>query len=213
MNMPFSSLNSHGRALAAALALVIIGAGTWWAITSARSEDAIRVPTRVCKDRISGREIAPLLPTKGDEIEEEEVGFTITGPGGSCQLKVGDQDALVVYSHGTEKSSRERIQSKGIPASLGDAYGYLSDEGEISLSISCASSAPVGDKDRLVVGTYASVVQSNVRASGEPNKSTKGLRALSAFTAQAARDLAQDWFKCPGADRLPDGPVTIHWER
>ncbi|WP_432586703.1 hypothetical protein ABVG11_12715 [Streptomyces sp. HD1123-B1] len=210
--MSFTLFNRRGRVVAAVMSLAAIGTGAWWAVTNARSDDAIKVPARVCKDRISGKEIAPLLPSQGDEVDERDVGFIIRGHGGSCELKVGDQDAIVVYSHGLDSTSRERIVSKGIPVSLGDAYGYLSDQGEIALYISCGSS-PAGGTNRLNVGTSASLVRDAVGSRGVPTKSTKGLRALSAFAAQAARDIAQDWFKCPGAGRLPDTPVTIHWDR
>ncbi|QKV92565.1 hypothetical protein HUT19_13075 [Streptomyces sp. NA02950] len=171
------------------------------------------MPEKICNDRVSGDEATPLLPAEGAKFEEEAIQFGAPQSSGSCRLKRGDAEVYVTYLAGQGNYPRERIQSKGNPASLGDAYGYLSDKGGISLYVPCGPSPARDSQNRLIVGTSASVVRDTVKSSGAPGQSTPGLRALSAFAAQAARDIAQDWFKCPGADRLPDGPVTIHWGR
>lgn len=43
------------------------------------------------------------------------------------------------------------------------------------------------------------------------DKPTTADSAYLEFTAQVARTLFQEWFKCPGAAKLQDGPVTVHW--
>ncbi|WP_432011630.1 hypothetical protein [Streptomyces cucumeris] len=210
--MSFSMRNSRGTGIAIALMALGIGGGSWWLLDDARSDHSARVPERICNHRLSGEEAAPLLPDQGADFEEDAIQFSSPQSTGSCHLEGGDEEVYVTYLAGLGDHPRERVQSKGTPASLGDAYGYLSDKGEISLYISCGSSSASGN-NRLNVGTSASLVRDAVGSRGAPTKSTKGLRALSAFAAQAARDIAQDWFKCPGADRLPDTPVTIHWDR
>ncbi|MEU8822777.1 hypothetical protein [Streptomyces sp. NPDC048636] len=211
MRMQFSALKGRGILLAAALALLVAGTGAWWMMASSRPENAIDVPERVCEDRISGHGVTPLLPSRGEEFEERETGFTIKSLGGSCRLEAGGEDVIVVYLYGSGRYPRKHFPGETHKATLGEATGYLTREGEFSVYLPCTSSLKENTRG-ITIETSASIVRKAITSGGQLNKSTKGLKDLSTFTAQVIHDLAEDWYRCPGAGRLPDGPVAIHWE-
>lgn len=207
--MPLKSLQSNRVKGILAIA-ILAAAGLWWAMTEpSGSRHAIKLPERICDHRISRDTAAPLLPSKGSKYEEETFGFRELSPFGTCEAKVDDQQIYVGY---TDVSGSKRTDAKGIPVSLGSAYGTLTDEGSINLYVDCANKSKTS-VHRLLIGADATVIGDQIDAGKDLSMSTKGLRSLAEFTAQAVRDLTQKWFKCPGADKLPDGPVTIHWDK
>ncbi|MEV6133481.1 hypothetical protein AB0M05_42910 [Streptomyces violaceusniger] len=205
--------STRSRIIAAAAALLLIGAGTWWAVGASQSSDeAIKIPEKVCNERVSGKTIPNLLPKKGDEFKEETYQFDMRRNYGHCKLQAGGEDvgSSYIYRSGG-KYPRKSIQSQGIPLSLGEAYGYASKRnGAISLYIPCGTNSEKDTGARLIISVGASMVE-QATESQQLNESTKEIRPLATFAAQAARDMSRGWFKCPGSESLPDGPVVIHW--
>ncbi|WP_431776602.1 hypothetical protein [Streptomyces cucumeris] len=198
--------------IAALLTLLVTGSGTWWLVAESGSADTISLPERVCDRRVSGKQAASLLPTQGARLQEETTQFSIRSQYGSCRLETGEEYALIMYLYGSGKYPPDHFRGKTHRASLGNATGYLTREGGFSLYVPCTS-PPRDDKGGLTIETSASIVRSAIASGARLGSSTKGLKDLSAFTTQVVHNLAEDWFKCPGADRLPDTPVTIHWDR
>ncbi|MEU5104563.1 hypothetical protein AB0H07_20070 [Streptomyces sp. NPDC021354] len=209
--MPLRSSNSGlGRGITAALILLTAGTGAWWAIYDSHSDsDTTSFPETLCNHRISGDRAEPLLPNKGTKPQEDTYNFNAWTSLGHCIIKSGGETISVTYE---DALGEKRAQRKEIPVSLGDAYGYMSPRGSIELYLSCKS-IPRSVSNTILIGTNASVVQDKLEAGSKLDESTSGLSSLAAFTAQAVRDLTQNWFRCPGADKLPDGPVTIHWDK
>lgn len=199
--------SSRGRGITAALILLTAGTGAWWAIYS--DSDATNFPETLCNHRISGDRAEPLLPHKGAKPQEETYNFDSWTSLGHCIIKSGGDRVSVTYE---DALGEKPAQNKDIPVSLGDAYGYLSPGGGIEMYLSCRS-IPRSVSNKILIGASASIVQDKLEAGSKLDESTSGLSAFTAFTAQAIRDLTQNWFKCPGADKLPDGPVTIHWDK
>ncbi|AEM81793.1 hypothetical protein Strvi_2061 [Streptomyces violaceusniger Tu 4113] len=101
----------------------------------------------------------------------------------------------------------KRKSIQGIPVSLGKTYGYTRNRtGAISLYIPCGTNP----EKELLITVSASLVEQAVE-SHQMNESTKEIHPLATFAAQVARDMSRGWFKCPGSESLPDGPVVIHW--
>lgn len=201
---------STSGAIATSLILLTAGTGTWWALHDSPSDnEATRVPETVCDHRVSGDKVAPLLPNRGTKLQEDTYNFKIWKSLGHCIIKGDEETVYVTYEDALEN---KRTQKGGIPVTLGDAYGFLSPRGSIDLYVSCTS-IPRSVSKRVLIGTSASIVQDKLEAGSKLDESTSGLPALASFTAQVVRDLTQDWFKCPGADQLPAGPVTIHWDK
>ncbi|MGY0057972.1 hypothetical protein ACWY4P_15670 [Streptomyces sp. LZ34] len=203
-------LSTRSKGIAATLTLVL-GAGIWWATHKSRSDtQAINIPQRICHNRISGEKAEPLLPTKGSKYTEDADTFGGWSSLGTCEAKVDDSRIYVSYQDAL--GHKRSYHPKGIPVSLGKAYGSLTTGGAINLYVSCTNT-PRTATEWLLIGANATIVDDQIDDGQKLNKSTRGLRALTEFTAEAVRDLTQDWFKCPGADQLPDGPVTIHWDK
>lgn len=205
-----SLLSTRSKKIAATL-LLVLGAGTWWAANNSRSDThTIKIPQRICHNRISGEKAAPLLLAKGSKYTEDAKTFGGWSLLGTCEAKVDDSRIYVSYQDAL--GHKRSYRPKGIPVSLGKAYGSLTTGGAINLYVSCTNT-PRTATEWLLIGANATMVGDQIDDGRKLNKSTRGLRALTEFTAQAVRDLTQDWFKCPGADQLPDGPVTIHWDK
>ncbi|MFK4272338.1 hypothetical protein [Streptomyces milbemycinicus] len=201
---------NHSKRIAVILTLAL-GAGIWWTISdSSPDNQEARIPARICHNRISGEKATPLLLTKGSKYEEDADSFGGWSSFGTCEAKVGNRRLYVGYQDAL--GHKRSYQPKGIPVSLGNAYGSLTTGGGINLYVACTNT-PRTVTEWLLIGANATMVGDEIEAGKKLNKSTRGLRALTEFTAQAVRDLTQDWFKCPGADQLPDGPVTIHWDK
>ncbi|GAA2372011.1 hypothetical protein GCM10010246_78070 [Streptomyces cuspidosporus] len=203
-------LTTRRKGIVATLTLAL-GPGIWWATHELRSDTQVaNIPQRICHNRISSEKAAPLLPTKGSKYTEDADTFGGWSSLGTCEVKADDSAIYVAYQDAL--GHKRNYHPKGIPVSLGKAHGSLTTEGAINLYVSCINTPRTVTK-WLLIGANATVVDREVEAGKKLNRSTRGLRALTEFTAQAVRDLTQDWFKCPGADQLPDGPVTIHWDK
>ncbi|GAA1679032.1 hypothetical protein [Streptomyces yatensis] len=205
--------STRSRIIAAAAALLLICAGTWWAIDASQSSDeAIEIPEKVCDERVSGKSVTNLFPKKGDKFKEETYQFDARRNYGDCKLQAGGEKAGFSYIYRSGgKYPRKSIQSQGVRVSLGEAYGYMSKHnGAILLYIPCGTNAEKDTGSRLLITAGASMVE-QAKESQQLNESMKEIGPLAAFTAQAARDMSRGWFKCPGSESLPDGPVVIHW--
>ncbi len=89
------------------------------------------------------------------------------------------------------KYPRKSIQSQGIPVSLGEAYGFISNRnGTMLLYIPCGDNSEKDTGSRLLITASASVVK-QAKESRQLDESTKEVRALAVFTAQAARDMSR----------------------
>lgn len=202
-----------GKIIVAALALALLSAGAWWVSTDRRSDDdALEIPSRVCLERIPGKSVAPLLPAKGPKLEEDTSGFSKPTPGfnGECVLKVGDEEVGVGFTRiPGNKYTRSHVQSRGTPVSLGDAYGTMTDKNRIRLYVPCPSAQY--PEDRLIISTNADAAEQADSFSRTTHKLTTADNAYLAFTADVARTLSREWFKCPGAAELQGGPVAVQW--
>jgi hypothetical protein len=206
----------RSRVLAVASILLLVGAGTWWVIATPLSEASrIKIPERVCNGRVAGHKLAPLLPAIGKKLEERTKYFDEPNANGNfCSLYAGDlySDAEHVsldYSDGPSAHyRREWIHDMGIPATLGNDYGYISETGTIRLYIRCNSDphSPVGGDGRVVISASTSLLKDK-----ELNKSNRLVQALAEFAAQAARDL-HDWYGCKGPKPSHE-PVFIDWSK
>ncbi|MFE6775343.1 hypothetical protein [Streptomyces sp. NPDC057702] len=170
---------------------------------------ATKVPERVCEDRIPGGQVKPLLPARDGKLKEETLYFDRLYDQGHCILSTKNEEVLIaVESIPVYRYPRESTQRQGIPISLGPAYGYMSKEHSIQLYIPCAAKYKT---QRVVVGVTATTNQPDTATAPPRAEPVEGDDKVAAFTAAVAREITRDWLKCPGADKLPDGPVKIHW--
>ncbi|WP_431044600.1 hypothetical protein ACQUSR_23590 [Streptomyces sp. P1-3] len=201
----------RGRILVIAAAVLLIGAGTWWGLAGPLADDeSIKIPERVCGDRIPGESVVPLLPAKGKQLQEDTYELEVMRSYGVCSLEVGGEEVGFEFHYIPGATySRDRVQREGTPVSLGAAYGYVVSSGDIRLYVPCRWRK---ETDRLIVTTGASVVEGKGAAVRKLDVSDKEVRAFAEFAADVTRSLARggkNWHTCPGADRLPDGPVTL----
>ncbi|WFB07903.1 hypothetical protein LRS74_13220 [Streptomyces sp. LX-29] len=193
------------------LALLLLGAGTWWAADRKLSNDeAVELPKKVCNGRISAKSLTPLVPTKGKKLSESAFKFDEPQDHGYCLLEAGGESASITYTEAPSNDlPRKWIQKHGRPATLGDQYGYVSEAGEVFIYLQCTTKSQAVE-ERLKSGVVISASASTV--DGDDLKgSNEQLRNLAEFVAQAARDL-HGWYGCDGPT-LADGPVTIDWSK
>lgn len=102
---------------------------------------------------------------------------------------------------------RQTIERKGVPISLGSAYGYMPREHSIRLHVPCTFKH---ETQRVVVGVSSTVNRPDTNSTPPQAKPVEGDDKVATFTAAVAREITRDWLKCPNADKLPEGPVKIH---
>ncbi|MBB5934629.1 hypothetical protein [Streptomyces zagrosensis] len=204
--------NFRERLFPAIAALLLIGTGIWWATTDHSSHDeAVKVPNKVCLGRVSGAVVADLLPQKGESFKEETESFEVIHKRGYCELTAGGEDVNLSYLYIPGYIyPRDVMQKSGVPVSLGDAYGYMSSSHAILLYVPCVKIKP---SDRMLIVAGSSLTRrSELSISDQDAQPTEHDDKLAAFVATAARELARGPLHCSGADKLPEGPVKIHWK-
>ncbi|MEU3960021.1 hypothetical protein AB0F42_09395 [Streptomyces buecherae] len=189
---------------------LLISSGVWWVVTKYASDDnAIHIPPRVCDERISGESVSALLPKEGADFKEETRDLKQIRGHGECTLQAGGEDAFFSYIYVPGSTyPRDRVQLHGVPISLGEAYGYMAANHAMLLYVPCAGQKTT---DRMLVKASSSLADQEANNSRDRAKPVTGDAKVAAFAADVARDLARNWINCPNADKLPEGPVKIHW--
>ncbi|MBQ0866550.1 hypothetical protein KBZ21_06445 [Streptomyces sp. A73] len=188
--------------LCGGLALVIISAAAWWIQPEGKKK--LAVPERVCRSTFSGTQVEPLLHGgKGkvqSNIERGFPGSRRTSSGPVCELSAeGKSVSFRIEYPSFHPELRKLEQERKHVATMGPAYGsYNESNGTISLDIVCPTRG--NPESSLFVNVGASMVREGEKES---------LAKLADLTGYAARTLAQDVYKCKGADELPEGPVSI----
>jgi hypothetical protein len=90
-------------------------------------------------------------------------------------------------------------------AELGGVYGYYRPR---SGALMAVTDCPIRDhkENKLVITTTSDVAE---RGSEAYEGFDKGVGKLARLSAYATRTLAQDVYKCKGANEIPSGPVRI----
>ncbi len=131
---------------------------------------------------------------------------------GLCRLRIGGESATVTVTSWSPTYSfpSKWVARDGIPISLGDAYGVLSKTHSLSLYVPCTFESKT---QRMMVSASSSLTEIDTSIDPAPSriKPVEGDDKMAAFTAIVTREITRDWLKCPNADKLPEGPVKIHW--
>ncbi|MFB7714353.1 hypothetical protein [Streptomyces sp. NPDC056105] len=173
------------------------------------------VPAKVCERSLPGGALKRLMPERGERFRERSAyGFAVEGGSrdvvrgqgpGQCLLTGGDVSIGVAYwylqggDYTRDDVERDLRKSGRARLTLGDAGGTLDGPGA-HLFVDC----PLGKRrDELL----------EISAGGGGGGADLGDRAVresaAAFAADAARHVAQDLWRCPGAQNLPSGPPRI----
>ncbi|GAA4664955.1 hypothetical protein GCM10023324_14700 [Streptomyces youssoufiensis] len=203
-SLPKALKSPAGLALSITFTL-LTGAGAWWMFSPA--EDTIAIPQKVCDEAISSDALREALPKKGERFREESSHLGTYY--GDCRVTAGGERATFSYINNPGNVyHRDQIQKKGVPVSLGGAYGYMAPNHVILLYVPCAIQRST---DRILVHTDTSMsTQDDAEEYGRA-KPVKGDKELTLFTGAVARGLTRGPLNCPDADKLPEGPVKIHW--
>ncbi|MFI2027050.1 hypothetical protein [Streptomyces buecherae] len=203
-SLPKALKSPAGLALSVTFTL-LAGAGAWWVLSP--TEDTIVTPQKVCDEAISSDALKEVFPKKGEKFREESSHLGTFY--GECRVTAGGERASFSYINNPGgEYFRDRIQKKGVPVSLGGAYGYMAPNHVILLYVPCANEHAT-DRIRVQTGTSMST-QDDAEEYGRA-KPVKGDKELTLFTGVVARGLARGPLNCPNADKLPEGPVKIHW--
>ncbi|WP_431982802.1 hypothetical protein [Streptomyces qinglanensis] len=189
-------------ALGLVIALFVISAVVWW--IRPKEEDQFVLPERVCGDVFLGKKIQPLLQGVKSEVEVENIrdfpGSRENTSSPVCEMRAKGRSVAFRVDHPSYPEKQVDIEKENrFVVQLGSAYGvYAESSGTMILEIPCPT------KKESDVALFLNVGASMARE-GE-----KGGRAkLADLTGYAARTLAQNVYKCKGADKLPEGPVHI----
>ncbi|MBQ1118969.1 hypothetical protein [Streptomyces sp. B15] len=189
--------------LCAALAVAVLTATVWWFRPS--SEEVLAVPERVCGGTFFGKKLEPLLRGGKGEMKANVVrkfpGSRKMSDVPVCELSTKGRSVSfrVDYSGFPNDPLAELEKENDFVAEFGPAHGTYDDlNGTVHFGIPCPTAESPDDTLFL-----------NVGASMARDADAAGMAKLAELAGYAARTLAQDVYKCKGADELPEGPVSI----
>ncbi|WP_158687590.1 hypothetical protein [Streptomyces sp. AA1529] len=187
------------------LLVMAVGSSAFWWLHLKTQGDS-EIPARMCNDTFSGAQVKPSYGRAHGEFEEDTArGFPgileeARGLGVVCETSVGNMSANFRVQYTQWGKSRGDVEkgSKYV-AEFGEGYGeYGAEKGSISLRVPCPTPEEPNGRMYLHVGATAA-----------RGGSSEDVSKLADLTGYAARTLAQNVYKCKGAEKLPEGPVHI----
>lgn len=196
-----------GKRLVLLCGILVVAVGAslvWWQQSRAQGKTAL--PSRLCNDTFSSAEVKSLYGESEGALKQDTIrGFPgafgdTPGLGVVCETSLGNRSVNFRAKHMRwGKPKKELMGEVEYVTELGSGYGdYNKDRGEISLRIPCPSS-------ETPTATLYMKVGASLAGAG-PGEGVSKLKRLAGY---AARTLAQNVYKCKGADELPEGPVHI----
>ncbi|MCX5082027.1 hypothetical protein ACWCOW_26340 [Streptomyces sp. NPDC001939] len=215
MTTPSPARDARWKVPAAVVVVLLVlgGLGGW--LLWPDEEPVVAVPAKVCEASLPGGAVKGLVPERGEKFREENAyNFATAGHSpeavrrwglGQCQLTGGGASVKVEYrllqggDYTRADVDTDARESGSTPLALGAAGGYLKGPGA-HLFVDCPV-RPGGD-ELLEVSV-------GVGGNGADEKDRAVRSSASALAADAARHVARDIRRCPGAENLPSGPPRI----